>query len=461
MLASWGQLPHPGVEVRSEDLARITEDAVLSRGLGRSYGDSALPPAGTLKVATTTLADRILAFDEDTGRMRVEAGVSLDDIIWTLLPRGWFVPVTPGTAYVTVGGMVASDVHGKNHHVDGCFGEHCTALRMRLASGEIVECGPQPGDQPELFWATVGGMGLTGHILEVEFTMKRVASPWIWAENIRVRDVDEYVDVLKSSARDWPYTVGWIDCVSRGRKLGRGILSRGRFATAEEAPSSPPIPKRRLTFPFRLPSFAINPLTVRAFNAMYYRKPTKGGRGHVEHPSGFFHPLDAIRNWNRAYGRAGFTQYQCVLPESAGRGAARRFLEVVTRFGGASPLCVIKDCGPQGPGVLSFPMRGMSVAIDFPVRRNTQGLIDALNEFVLGEGGRIYLTKDAFTRAEHFAAMEPRLERFNEIRRRYDPEGRLCSRQSVRMLGDTPPKALPAAPSSPLSLAAARDRAVG
>jgi FAD/FMN-containing dehydrogenase len=424
----------PATERRSEDLVRLTEGAVLCRGLGRSYGDSSLPPPGRPQAANTTLADRILAFDPDTGVLRAEAGLDLAALVRALRPRGFFPPVVPGTELVTLGGMVAADVHGKNHHVDGCFGAHLTRLRMRVADGRILECGPD--QERDLFRATVGGMGLTGHILEVELKVRRTPSPWVLAENERMRDIDAFIEGLKAAGRSWPFTMGWIDCLSGGSRLGRGILMRGRWATPEEAPQATPRQRHPPQVPFVLPSFAVNPWTVRAFNSLYYHAP-RSWRG-IVHPGSFFHPLDVVRDWNRLYGPRGFTQYQCVLPESAGPGAARRFLETLTRRGGASMLCVIKDCGDEGLGLLSFPKRGISIACDVPIRDETQALVDALNERVIAEGGRVYLAKDAFTRPAHFRAMEPRLPEFQEVRRRWDPEGRIRSAQSVRLFGDRP-----------------------
>lgn len=434
-LGGWGNLLHPGREVFGEDLEQLTRDAVLSRGLGRSYGDSALPPSGVLDVATTTRADRMLEFDPETGQLSVEAGVRLHDIIWAFLPRGWFVPVTPGTAYVTVGGMVAADVHGKGHHVAGCFGEHVTSLLLRTADGHIVRCGPNR--EAQLFDATIGGMGLTGHILEVSFTLQRVPSPWIYQESTRIPDLTSFLAGLREAAAGWPYTMGWIDCISSGARMGRGILYRGRWATASETEGRPPPqPKRRFTVPFHLPDLALNPLTIRAFNAAVFHGHQPRERRGLVHPSDFFHPLDKLLRWNRIYGRRGFTQYQCVLPRAAGEKGVERFLRRLVELGGASFLCVIKDCGPEGRGVLSFPMEGVSVALDIPVGRGTQALVDALNVLVLELGGRIYLAKDAFTRRADFEAMEPRLERFRAVRARHDPQQRLRSRQSERLLDE-------------------------
>ncbi len=430
-IGGWGRVMVPGREVRDENLERLTENAVLCRGLGRSYGDSSLPPPGVTEVACTTLADRILSFDPQTLALRAEAGLSLRGVLSAFFHRGYFVPVTPGTRFVTLGGMVASDVHGKNHHCAGTFGEHVRALKMRVADGRIVECSPE--EHPDLFWATIGGMGLTGHILEVEFTMVKIPSPWIYMESERVPNIDAYMEGLAEAAKTWPMTMGWIDVLSSGNSLGRGILMRGRWATAEEAPDEFPLPKKRPGVPFVFPQFALNPLSVKLFNAAYYRKPLGGG---ITHPEPFFWPLDAIHDWNRIYGPRGFTQYQCVIPKSAGPQAARRFLELLSTLGGASFLCVIKDCGAQSKGTLSFPMDGISIALDIPVRDDTQALVDKLNEHLINDGGRIYLTKDNYTRPEHFAAMEPRLEEFMEVRKRWDPELKFRSAQSVRMFGD-------------------------
>lgn len=434
MISGWGLVPVPGYEERSEDLERLTRDTVLTRGLGRSYGDSSLPPPGERRVAATPLADRILAFDAQTGVLRAEAGLALRTLNRLLLPRGFYSPVTPGTQFITLGGMVAADVHGKNHHVAGTFGRHVRALKLRVADGRIVKCSRD--NDSDLFRATLGGMGLTGHVLEVECALERVPSAWVLQESERIPDIDRFVEALKQSARGWPHTMGWIDCLSRGRALGRGILLRGRWAGAEEAPRPfRPLPDRP-AMPFVLPEWVVNPLSVRAFNALLYGSHLPRLKRGIVHPETFFYPLDAIGHWNRMYGRRGFFQYQCVLPDSAGPGAARKFLDVLTARGGASMLCVIKDCGPEGIGLLSFPRPGISIALDIPIRDDTQALVDTLNQAVIEAGGRVYLAKDQFTRPEHFQAMEPRLPTFLSIRQRWDPEGRIRSAQSVRVLGD-------------------------
>jgi decaprenylphospho-beta-D-ribofuranose 2-oxidase len=435
-LAGWGRFPVvDGLVLKSEDLATISETATLSRGLGRSYGDSSLPARPDSPVADTTLADRLLGFDPASGLLRAEAGASLFDLNRLFLRRGWFVPVSPGTQFVTVGGMVASDVHGKNHHVDGCFGEHVRSLRLRVADGRIVECSDTV--EQELFRATIGGMGLTGHILDVEFHMRAIPTPWILGESERIANLDAMVSGLKIAAKEWPMTVGWVDCLARGRSLGRGILMKGRWAEPNEAPDKPPAFKHRFRIPFEFPGIALCKPSMKAFNLAYYWKHIQHVRRGIVHPDSFFYPLDSLDDWNLVYGRRGFTQYQCVLPHADDNGPARRFLELFVSGGGMGFLCVIKDCGAQGKGMLSFPRPGMSIAMDFPIHAvKTPVLVNRLNELVIAEGGRIYLTKDTFTRPEHFRAMEPRLEAFNAVRRKWDPQTRICSAQSVRLMGD-------------------------
>ena len=437
-LTGWGRYPTvEGVVRSSEDLEEITAGAVLSRGLGRSYGDAALPPPGGQPVAVTSRADRLLSFDAGTGVLRAEAGLSLVQINRMFLSRGWFPPASPGTECVTLGGMVAADVHGKSHHRERSFGEHVRALRLRVADGCILEVSNE--SEPELFRATLGGMGLTGHILEVEFEMQPAASPWIWAESERFPDVHSLIDAMRVAGATWPYTVAWVDLLAKGAARGRGILERGRWAEPSEAPVHPPVPKRVVRVPFTFPNWTLSPLLVRQLGwARYWGHGPKVKR-RIVHPQSFFYPLDGLGEWNRLYGPRGFTQYQAVLPLPAGRSSYDRIFSTLERTGGSPFLCVIKDFHSEGRGTLSFPKPGLSIALDLPIDgTRTQTIIDALNDVIVSEGGRVYLAKDALTRPEHFRAMEPRLEQWSEVRRTWDPHGTLRSALSIRLLGDAP-----------------------
>jgi len=432
-ISGWGQ--HPvvrGVEVVSEDLPEITRDAILSRGLGRAYGDASLPPEGaSAHVAGTPLADRLLSFDAETGWLRAEAGLSLRSLNEIFLSRGWVSPVSPGTAFITLGGMVASDVHAKNHHVAGCFGAYVRALRMRVGDGRILEVTEE--NEPELFHATFGGMGLTGHILEVEFRMTPVPSPWIWYESERVDGIDALLSRLLEAGRDWPSTVAWVDCTARGAALGRGIVMKGRWATAAEAPKTKPPRPPTLLVPCRLPNGLVNRYTLRLANSFFYWKHAARRRVGIGTPEWWFHPLDKVAHWHRVFGASGFTQYQCVIPSD--RQLCRDFLTLFQREGGSSFVSVLKDCGAAGKGPLSFPQPGASLALDIPIQgEKTRHLVARLNEFVIQHGGRIYLAKDALTSVDHFRAMYPRLAEWEAVRERWDPDGRLASAQSRRLL---------------------------
>jgi decaprenylphospho-beta-D-ribofuranose 2-oxidase len=433
-LAGWGGVSAPGCEVRSEDLAAVTRDAALTRGLGRAYGDAALPPPGVERVAGSRLADRILAFDPESGRLRAEAGLSLRALHRSMMPRGFFAPVSPGTEEVTLGGMVAADVHGKNHHVAGTFGRHVEELLLRVGDGRIVRCSPH--EEADLFWATVGGMGLTGHVLEVTFRLDRIPSSWILCETLRLPSLVPLVQALREASARWPFTAAWIDCLAGGAALGRGVLHCGRWCGRDEAPPAPPRERFALPVPFHAPSWLLNRATTTLFNDFFYATGFPGRR--VVHPAQFFYPLDRVQDWSRLYGRRGMTQHQCVLP-LAGADEVAAFLATVRRAGGRPYLAVLKDFGAEGSGLLSFPRPGLTLALDFAVDAGTPALVAALNRHVRELGGRIYLAKDAFSTAADFAALEgDRLARFQQVRRKWDPEGRICSRLSTRLLGDAP-----------------------
>lgn len=432
-LSGWGRTYLPGREVRTEDLSAGSAELPLSRGLGRSYGDSSLLAPGDTQALGTTLADRVLSFDDSTGILRAEAGLCLADMNRIFLPKLWFTPVTPGTKFVTLGGMVASDVHGKNHHVAGTIGRHVKSLRIRTGAGEMLTASRDK--HPDLFRATLGGMGLTGHILEVELALQKIPSPWIYQESYRARNLDELLEMTARARETWPFTVAWADTVATGDSMGRGILFAGRFAEPELAKKYPPRSRPSFSMPFSLPSGLLNRFTIGAFNQLVYRSHFRATKRAVVDPDTFFYPLDWVEHWNRVYGKRGVTQHQSVIPAEVGQQGITRMVQTLAEAKTASFLTVIKDCGEEGEGVLSFPRAGMSLALDLPIIDETPQIIRRLNRTVKELGGRIYLTKDGFTLGEDFAEMEQRLGEFQEIRRKYDPEGRLRSAQSVRLLG--------------------------
>jgi FAD/FMN-containing dehydrogenase len=438
MLSGWGRTPWVmGHERLSEDLASACRDAALTRGLGRSYGDASLPARSGGIVAGSRRADCVLAFDRVRGVLRAEAGMSLSDLTELVRPLGWSCPVVPGTGQVTLGGMVAADVHGKNHHVAGTLGQHVTGLLLLVADGRELVVGPT--DEPELFDATLGGMGLTGHILEVELQLQAIPSPWIRLEEQPVADLEALLGALRAASDSWPYTVAWVDALATGAALGRGVVMKGRWAETDELVTALPRPPRERTLPFEPPEWALGRTSVGLFDACYYHAHRLRPRRGIVHPDAFFHPLDALHDWNRLYGRRGFVQHQCMLPGDDVADTVRRLLTALVARNGSSFLTVIKDCGAEGRGLLSFPCAGVSVALDLPMRgAATQALIDELNEIVIAASGRIYLAKDALTRPEHFAAMEPRVAAWNTVRRAWDPDGKLKSALSVRLLGDSP-----------------------
>jgi FAD/FMN-containing dehydrogenase len=430
-LSGWGRHPWQATELaHAEDLERASASAHLSRGLGRAYGDAALPAAQGDAVLSSTLATRILHFDDATGVLRAEAGLALGDLFRIFLPRGFFTPVAPGTRHVTLGGMVAADIHGKNHHVAGTFGRHVRSLKLRVGDGRVLEC--NRAAHPDLFFATLGGMGLTGHVLEVEVQLERVEAPWIYEESERKETLEEVFLALRAASAAWPMTVAWIDTSSSGSAMGRGIVMRGRWATAAEAPRDNPRPNPQLRVPFDFPSGVVNPATISVMNRLWYAKHPARLVQRIVRPESFFWILDSVNEWNRVFGRRGFTQYQCVLPSSAE--VFRGFLQLFQKLGACSFVTVLKDCGEEGEGIISFPKPGSTIAVDIPLRSHEHGLAMTaqFNDYVLGHAGRVYLAKDTFTTAEHLHSMYPRLGEFQAIRRRYDPECKIRSALGVR-----------------------------
>ena len=421
-LSGWGR--YPVLDCRVKQLHRLADlpdllvrgKTLISRGNGRSYGDAALNPDLTLSMLPL---DRMQAFDPGTGLLSCEAGALLSDVIKRFVPRGWFPPVVPGTKFVTVGGMIAADVHGKNHHREGTFGTHVDSLTLATADGEIRVCSRT--QNTELFRATIGGMGLTGIILQAGFRLKPIETSFIMVETVAARDLDETMAAFETS-RDWPYSVAWIDCLARGATLGRALLMRGRFMKRAELPASHAAePLRqpragRLTVPVDVPSPLLNPVSIGLANELYYRLGTaRSGLGPT-HLESFFFPLDWIDRWNRLYGRRGFVQYQCVLPTAESPAGMTALLEHIAGAGQGSFLAVLKLFGAAGNGLLSFPMEGYTLALDFPMRRDTPALVDALDRITHAHGGRIYLAKDACCTPERVREGYPEHASFDALR---------------------------------------------
>jgi decaprenylphospho-beta-D-ribofuranose 2-oxidase len=431
-LAGWGRYPIVETSVlraeRRSELFRAIEEReqqpLLAHGLGRSYGDAALLRNG--KVVLTRRLDRMLSFDPSTGWLRCEAGVTVEDIVKTFLPRGFFPPVVPGTQFVTAGGALACNIHGKNHHVDGCWGDHVRNVELLLGSGEVVLCDRE--QNPELFWATTGGMGLTGLILAMDVRLYEIESPLIEMESVRVECLDDFFEVSKASA-GFTHTVSWIDCVKTGKSMGRGIFMRGRHAnaTAQRGPSplEPLIELGGKLVDGRW--FESDHLLNRAFmvlfNETYFRKQRPGTSRSISAIQPFFFPLDAVRNWNYAYGKRGFLQYQLVVPPDPEHRVLTEVLERISASGMASFLAVIKDFGPRVHGGLSFPVPGTTLALDIPNHGPALlSMLDALDELVADAGGRIYLGKDARLSRRLFEKMYPELDAWREVRDRWDPQ---------------------------------------
>jgi FAD/FMN-containing dehydrogenase len=395
---------------RARDLPDFSGTA-LPYGNGRSYGDSCLNPDGNLLRARGL--DRFIAFDPATGVLRCEAGVTLAEIIDLALPQGWFLPVTPGTRYVTVGGAVANDVHGKNHHRTGSFGHHVRAFELLRSDDSRRICTPTNSDS--WFAASIGGLGLTGLITWVELQLRRVPSPVLETENIRFGSLDEFFALSAASADSHEYSVAWIDCLATGRARGRGHFTRADHAPAlaEERPKAP---GRTLSMPLTPPFSLVNKLSLRPFNSLYYWKQPALRKRRASHLLPFFYPLDGIREWNRMYGPAGFLQYQCVLPPSVARDGIAMLLDEIARSGNGSFLAVLKEFGNQlPPGMLSFPRPGTTLALDFP---NTGAevfrLLDRLDRIVDEAGGAIYPAKDARMSAASFQRAYPRWRDFSD-----------------------------------------------
>jgi len=437
VLSGWGRTAPSGATVlrplNGPELRAAADTApargLLARGLGRSYGDAAQNAGGV--VLDTTRVDHIVELDPDAALVRVGAGASLDALLRDLVPRGFFVPVSPGTRYVTVGGAIASDVHGKNHHLDGTWCTHVPSMALATPAEGVVEVGP--GADPALFWATAGGMGLTGVVVEATVALPRIETSRLLVDTDRTADLDEAMAIMEAGDIDAPYSVAWVDLLAQGAATGRSVVTSGRFARRDDLPAA----RRRnplrydarplATVPRPVPPGLLNRATVRAFNELWYRKAPRRREAELQTIPAFFHPLDVLGDWNRLYGPAGFVQWQVVVPFAAAD-VLRSIVGALSRARCPSPLAVLKRFGPANPGPLSFPMAGWTLAVDVAAGADGLGpVLDALDEQVAAAGGRVYLAKDSRLRPELLPAMYPRLDEWREVRARVDPMGVLRS----------------------------------
>jgi decaprenylphospho-beta-D-ribofuranose 2-oxidase len=434
LLSGWGRTMPSVATLRTvsseEEIAAAiaASHAIIARGLGRSYGDPAQVSGGT--VLCSQMSD-VGPIDEE-GVLQVGAGASLDQLLAECIPQGWFLPVTPGTRQVTIGGAIAADVHGKNHHVDGSFARHVLAMRIVTPTGVATI---SPDEDGELFWATMGGLGLTGVVASITLKLLKIDTDQVVVDTQRFANLDEVMSEMTEGDADYRYSVAWVDCMTRGANLGRAVLTRGDHARASDVDSvSLRAPTAaRLKVPFDAPSGLLNPWTIRAFNEAWFRSSPRHQVAKLESFSSFFHPLDGVGDWNRLYGRRGFVQYQFCVPEGSGD-TVRRAIEHLASSGLASFLAVLKRFGPSSPGPLSFPMPGWTLALDLPVGPATlPQVLDDLDELVLSADGRIYLAKDARLSPEKIRAMYPRLDEFREVKNRVDPEHKLTSDLARRL----------------------------
>lgn len=409
-----------------EALKEAGERGALARGLGRSYGDAAQNGGGLVMHLASTAGDIVL--DPSTGVVTVGAGVSIDDLLRVIVPRGFFIPVTPGTRFVTIGGAIASDIHGKNHHVDGSIGKHVESITMVLADGSVVVIGPH--QNPALFWATVGGMGLTGFMLEATIRLLPVETSRMRVDTARLADLDELMATMSSGDDDVRYSVAWIDLVAKGRHLGRSILSRGDHARLSELDARHAIapfaygPHQLVAVPPLVPPMGLlNHATVAAFNEFWFRKAPVRRTGEIQGIGAFFHPLDLVGSWNRLYGTRGMVQYQFVVPFGEEE-TVRMVVERLSASGAASFLAVLKRFGAANPAPLSFPRAGWTLALDLPgASRGLADLLHGLDRIVLDAGGRHYFSKDAHTTPDAVRRGYPRLDEWRAIRDEVDPNG--------------------------------------
>ncbi|WP_297984196.1 FAD-binding oxidoreductase [uncultured Chryseobacterium sp.] len=404
-VTNWGNFPIVEKEMKSEDsLKKIKEfvqnnNEVIARGNGRCYGDASLGE----HIFSTKRLNKFISFDRLNGVIECESGVLLSEILEVTVPQGYFLYVTPGTKFVSVGGAIASDVHGKNHHAEGCFSEYVLEFSLLNENGDVLKCSRE--ENAEKFWATIGGMGLTGIILSAKIKLKNIETAYIRQESIKAENLDEIFHLFEES-EDWTYTVAWIDCLQKGKNVGRSILMRGEHAMKAELPENLKKNPLRLkskfspTVPFYFPGFVLNAFSVKIFNFLYFSKQrTKTVKNFIDYET-FFYPLDFVNDWNKIYGKGGFIQYQMVIPKEKGKEGMKKILEAISKSGNGSFLAVLKLFGKNNPQAYnSFPFEGYTLALDFKVNSGLKKLVQQLDNIVEEFGGRIYLTKDSMSKS--------------------------------------------------------------
>jgi FAD/FMN-containing dehydrogenase len=431
-ISGWGNFP----SIISENFQEFTyskikelilkSNEIIANGLLRSYGDSALLHSSfsSLKL------NKFIEFDEINGILSCQSGVSLGEILKIIVPKGWFLPVTPGTKYITVGGAVASDVHGKNHHKDGTFGNFVSKIKLILPSSEIITCSKT--ENPDIFFATIGGMGLTGIILEITFKLKKILSPQIIQKSIKANSLESLFEYFEQYL-NYSYSVSWLDTVSKGRNIGRGMLFLGEHS--QNSVSSSKITKEPiLSVPFYFPNFTLNPFTLKAFNKLYFYKELNNEKEFEIHYDNFFYPLDRINNWNKIYGKRGFAQYQFVIPKFNALNIIKRILKIMQDYGQYSFLTVLKQFGKENDFFLSFPMEGFTLAMDFSINKKSLEMFKLFDIIIAENGGRLYLTKDSRMDKSFFKnSYDHKLNKFLAVKEKIDPENKFKSLQSIRL----------------------------
>ena len=437
-LAGWGANLRVDCAVTEpsspQDVAKsLDRTGSISRGLGRSYGDCAINAGG--QVVRTTSMDRFLSFDPETGMLVCEAGASLESIIAVFAPQGWFPMITPGTKFVTVGGCIANDIHGKAHHAQGCFVNCVDSMTLLLASGDVVTA--SRSENADLFWGNFGGMGLLGVILTATIYLRRIETTYFHQKSIKARNLEEMMQVLDENDHAYPYSVATLDVFGTGANLGRGVLTVGDHVTRSQLPpnlAGDPLKvagRSKAAVPFELPDFTLNPVTMRIVNAVIQQ--IQASASPIGHYESFFYPLDKVGEWNRGYGKRGFTQYQFVIPFADGERQMRKILGVILSSGQLPFLNVLKRLGKESGGTLSFPREGYTFAIDFPIREQTKALTRTLDAMVIEAGGRIYLGKDSFIDAANFRMMYPEIDQWLAIKAKYDPQNVFTSNLGRRV----------------------------